>query len=324
MRTPTVRVPQVRQQRDPLVIAGPQDIYDLAEEVCKARVVPCDPADIIALDPYYDEHSGNTYNERVRHELRMHQWRISELNIAQGACERFKLRSVIELELDVFENNLRQEQPGCDWKMIAYFLDQEGQTKTVPIPERGGHSRANINGAIQAGMDLASGSSSPVGLDRVVGFVPREDPVALIQAVYADMGGGVLRDPNVEIEPSWEGPMMVYARTRAMRHMSQGMRNHRAAAERVVKKAFPELAQTADTPKGVLKAAAPEVPKAGLSEEELVGQVLELRAQGLPPSVVAKKLKKYKVSTDQVRDIFARAARQAAHNEQQDSHVDGG
>lgn len=286
-------VPALRAVMDPSIVSGPQDLYEIVRvEIARRISEELTIEQLLALDPYYDEHSASTSNERVRHELRGLSWHISETGMVKAALRRGMLHASVAYCLDKFEESLAVEQPGCSWRMVAAIIDRRVNTVVREAPFEGGSLSAED--VIRSVQGQRPADTIPVPIDRTVDYRPDEDPRCYIRVVYADIVKGSVVDPNEQHESGVSPAMSRYAVTRALRHASQGMRKHRAECSEVVKLGHPSLWGGAPSRPDAPAAGAPQGPPMP-RPDETTDEVLRLRRGGdghppLPPQAIAKKL----------------------------------
>jgi hypothetical protein len=292
---PTPLVPQVSGDgsvRDEMMrTIGPQDLYNTWHAECMARLHVVDPHKIIALGPYYDEMTRETYDERVRHELRMEMTRTSEVGFAKGAVKMYQLVASIRYSLDQFEKKLAREQPGCSWKLVAFRLERVNNTisqATVYNGKSHGVGSAQ-HAAMSSGIvDEKEGITRPVALGRTVDYQDVPDYRAQVTVVYADVVAGAVRDPNVQHERDWDGPGVLYARTRSIRHLSEGGRRRRVKIVELIREFYQMDAPVEEvTP-------APQVQQVSIAGVD-IETVRQLRKGGkgkapMNPEAIAMKL----------------------------------
>jgi hypothetical protein len=304
--TPHVPIPQVAslsQHDDMMRVVGPQDIYDEWHRQCMERLHPVNIDEFLALGDYYDEVTQRVYPERVIHELRMREFPVSEAGIVKGSVKKWMLIANIQYALNTYQDEIAQEQPGCTWRLIGFRLQRVGQQVSTEIPYDGQrYSVAGQDALLGRGIvNHQSGLTRPVAIDRSIDYREDEDWRAKICVVYGDIARGQVRDPNVQHEKDWDGPGIQYARTRCIRHLSDGSRRRREDIVELLRSIYPK-ARPKEEPTPAPMPQVQQVSVAGSIDVEVVRQ-LRRGGEGKPPmkpDAIAKHLGVDKVHIDNI------------------------
>jgi hypothetical protein len=232
-------------------VVSAQDIYDIITLVGKERLEVVNIEDILKLDDYNDPYSGLTVPERVRHELRMRVYHISEVGISKGAVQVWRMIANVRYDMDQYEMELTRDQPGCSWKLIGFSVKRISNMVAAAIPYTGdsiGHN--SLLDAVKRA-DPKTGKTRPSAVERTVDYEQQADWRAEVTLIYADVASGIVRDPNLQHYEKWDGPGVVYAQSRALRHMSDGMRERRKLIEKVLRELYKQPKLKAEEVNGV-------------------------------------------------------------------------
>lgn len=285
-----------------------------------------DPEDVIALDPHRDPFTGRETPEIARYELRLVHMPFSESGIV-GVISQREFEAIVAYQLDDGEKRLKQEQGGCEWRLVAAQIERINLRKTVNVDYQGSPNavQGDPSASLLAGNpQFRGGKDAPVGEPVPLGqrFSHVAVPDYRLQGwlVYCDVARGDLVDPAAQIPYGKPGPMTEYARTRSIRHLTESTRRTRLECVARVR-AFYQLGEPAPQRKQAPPLPTPRAPtptraaKPGRKKksatttpppaptvahperrpitEELRTTILELRANPdnpMPPGAIAKKL----------------------------------
>lgn len=295
-------LPQLDELKDPASITGPSDMYEIVAKELGSRMFTMPRAELLKLGPYYDETEGSSSSERVIYELRYHKLLISEAGTVRGKQARALFHGNVGYMLDEFEKRLVQEQPSMSFKLVACVVSRV--TNVISEQKRYDGVTFGADTPLEAVRGQDRTSTHPVQLEKKVIYQQEADPRLCIELCYADITRGQMRDMNDAVEPGWESPLKKYVLTRAIRHMSGGMRRHRDKALSVIERGHPEVWNggiAAGPPEAMPVAPLPEV-SAYAHEAQIVA--MRKGGDGKPPMSPQGIAKALQLPIDEVKEVL--------------------
>lgn len=286
-----------------LKLVDAHSMYEVVDRVLREHLYTgASQRDLIRREPIYQ--GDRVVGERLMHELRLRKLPFSESGtIGKTTDLRFELKVHMAVE-DALEQ-LKHEQPGCDWRLIAADVQRVNLRRTEPRTFRG-KVVSEINVHKEFG-DPDLDVQDPIALKQKVELHEVPDYRLYAVLVFADLGEGDLMDPHAlhaDNPAGATGPMTRYAQTRDFSHLSASQKRMRVACEELIKSflapaPLPGAPAPLPGPGGSRSSGfVPEGSRAD-PEAELREKARQSRKNGVAPAHIARSLG---VSNNKVRE----------------------
>lgn len=289
-----------------------------------------------------EEIPGAHGSMRAVHELRYETLTISENGVVGKVSPAHFMHHLVGLPIHGLRHWLKQEQPSCDWWIVAFQIEARDLTRTFDAwsdhvvdaralerAARGerafGESAPNVRAQDFADQD--ENDPQPVATGPRARVVEDPDVQIVVHIAFADVRRSKLVDPVTHLQERYgrgrdaeASFMRDYAKTQNLDFLSEGARMNRELAKAVIRAFDTEqrklrgeaerLGTTDDPPPPpppAPKVVTPPPPaKARAKQGELTdatrARIRELRAAGKLPTDIAKSVR---VKTERVIEVLA-------------------
>lgn len=287
-----------------------------------------------------EEIPGAHGSMRAVHELRYETLTISENGVVGKVSPAHFMHHLVGLPIHGLRHWLKQEQPSCDWWIVAFQIEARDLTRTFDAwsdhvvdaralerAARGERAfgEASPNVRAQDFADQDENDPQPVATGPRARVVEDPDVQIVVHIAFADVRRSKLVDPVTHLQQRYnpdnksESFMRDYAKTQNLDFLSEGARMNRELAKAVIRafdteqrklRGEAERLGTTDDPPAP-KASAQVVPppppakaraKQGEVDDAKRARIRELRAAGRLPADIAKAVR---VKTERVIEVLA-------------------
>jgi len=266
----------------------PQSIRDEALRMLQAKLyTELDFDEMLAEDEPEEEKGSRRkprgkltpYDMVPRHELRfVRALRWSEASVMQGGMKIGLWRASMELRYKRALDELQQEQPNCDWRLVACKVTRANRRRVVTVEGIEGSTASDA--AAMAAVMAETNYDNPRTVRVAPSFRQVEEPDVLwhVPLVFCDIAKADLVDPQLAAQLNGvEGPMSQYIRTRQLRFMPPGLRRNRGWAVDLI---------TEFRDAGLQAEMAAFAPAPRFNDDQIAAARM-LREQGQPPALIA-------------------------------------
>lgn len=213
---------------------GIQEMREVMSEVLGLRLwMGATLADLVYCEEVEHDRTGRAIGFRPDFELRTRLFGASQGGIV-GQMTVGMFADWVEFNLDTIRKSLLQEQPGCDWQLVAAVVDQVNLRRATQVNYTG--KRTGEKGALRSLADHDENDTTTVfPINRQTAYEEQPDYRWQVQTVWADVAHGELVDPQVALG-AHPGPMTKYIESgRQLRFLTEGDRKVRQKCERLIR-----------------------------------------------------------------------------------------
>jgi hypothetical protein len=186
--------------------------------------------EVLLRDP-----SGRPIDVRPRYEFRFSEYGFSERGVIQNTTER-QFMGILHYAFDNALQTLKQEQPQCDWRVVAVGIVQQNLRRTMSVAGAEEASPKDLASVLRD--HTGSNEHPPVQGSRTRQTLVVPDYRVLMQIAWCDVSQSPLYNPNRAHGTSRESALDEYIKTRIVKHLPPGMRKQRERAVTLLKQFY--------------------------------------------------------------------------------------